>query len=248
MGEKEFDKWHISISFDKSSMPCYNKSHRKEKGRKIMVNEFEVVRLADGTYTYRNVATGELFTQRFAYAHAISEGFGVVLDENGFTYFNPYTKQICKQHFKQAFDVFHGVASVDDEAGRTFFVPKSEHLFNARFSPYSGDCNMENALRFHPEDFEFLPTIWFRDESQIRKNLNAMAEGLRKKCSSAEYSVEKVKQYTESVKSSILNKIQKEKKTIQIEDEKNGLQTKPLEKDVIIKNAAADIKNIERII
>lgn len=212
-----------------------------------MVNEFEVVRLVDGSYTYKNVATGKLFSQRFAYAGTISEGFGVVLDDNGHTYFNPYTKQICKQHFKQAFNVFHGVAIVDDEFGRTFFIPKSEHLFKERFSPYLGDCNMENALKFHPEDFEFLPTIWFRDESQIRKCLNTMAEGLREKCSKIP-SIEEIELYSKKVKSQILNKIQKEKKAIAFEDQNNGNHTKSLEKETVIKNASADIKNLERLL
>lgn len=149
--------------------------------RALGLSEGWGVVVVDGKWTYFNPNTGKIADQKFDYAIPLYEGWGIVKIEGKWTYFNPNAEKLCKHRFvNEPGPIENGLGVVpfveEMEVGGldhkvelyqlSFINPDADYVFKSRFN-LGEQVSVQEALCRCPEDFEQLPTPYFRDLDKV---------------------------------------------------------------------------------
>lgn len=187
---------------------------------------FGVVKIGD-KFTYFNPSTGKLCKQKFDDAYSeINGGYVAVRIGDKWTYFNPSTNKLCEQRFDET-DIPYRVGLAEVRIGEewTYFVPSTGFVFSARFphvllygDGITDNYSISDCFKEHPEEFNELPTGVFYDTDLVEECLDSVANAIKNICPKKGSSQE-AERYAKEMYDLVSNKIEREKKNIELEED-----------------------------
>lgn len=163
------------------------KEEELEKAEREFVQDFKAT-IVDGKFTCKNIKTGEICKNKF--------------------------DNMIVGHFANILGGCVAVVKINDKEWG-LFNPATDSLFSARFP--DSMFELGEVFKYHPEEFELLPTTFFRIKDNVDDCLKGIAEGV-KFLRTKKGSKEETEKFAGQIYKMVSNKIEKEKKAIELED------------------------------